>query len=134
MPVFSYRGATREGAIAEGAIEAAVKDGSWLFNPGEDEGWNRSVQARRDAVAGYLRAGKPEDIARLVAEGIASPVYRKGYEQLRAAYDELKGKYEAVVSGRPGVRNSAPAPDGSPAPAARPKNMDEFLAQEFGEG
>lgn len=120
--------------VSEGAIEAAVKDGSWLFKPGEDEGWNRSVQARRDAVAGYLRAGKPEDIARLVAEGIASPVYRKGYEQLRAAYDELKGKYEAVVSGRPGVRNSAPAPDGGPAPAARPKNMDEFLAQEFGEG
>ena len=89
------------------------------------------MQARRAAVLGYLRAGKPEDIARLVAEGIASPVYRKGYEQLRVAYDDLKSKYDAMVSSRPGLRNRAPAPDGAPAPAARPRNMDEFLEQEF---
>ena len=120
--------------VSASAIDAAVKDGSWLFKPGEDEQWNKGVQARRDAVAGYLRAGKPEDIARLVAEGIASPVYRKGYEQLRAAYEDLRGKYEALTASRPGLRNRAPAPDGSPAPVPRPKNLDEFIGQEFDAG
>ena len=103
---------------AESAFDAVVKDGSWLFKPGQDPKWNEGVEARRNATLGYLRAGKPEDLARLVAEGIASPVYRKSYEQLKARYDDLSAKYAAITTrGRPGLSQHSPG-GGAPAPAA----------------
>jgi hypothetical protein len=114
--------------VSKSALDQVSKDGSWLFKEGQDPEWNKGVQARKDAVLGYLRAGKPEELARLVAEGIASPVYRKGYEQLKAAYDELKAKHEAVVGRRPGLENRSPADYSGRAPVAEmPKTVDGMV-------
>jgi hypothetical protein len=115
--------------VSEVALDAVVKDGSWLFKPGQDPKWNEGVEARKSAAIGYIRAGKPEDLARLVFEGIASPVYRKGYEQLKAKYDELKGKYEAIANrGRPSLSGHAPAPAGVPSRVAQaPASVGEAV-------
>ena len=121
--------------VAEQAFDAVSKDGSWLYQRGQDPKWNEGVEARRNAAIGYIRAGKPEDLARLVFEGIASPVYRKGYEQLKAKYDELKGKYEAIANrGRPSLSGHAPAPADVPsrvaqAPASVGQAVDQLWAE-----
>ena len=121
--------------VSEVALDSVVKDGSWLFKPGQDPQWNEGVEARKNAAIGYIRAGKPEDLARLVFEGIASPVYRKGYEQLKAKYDDLKSKYEAIAGrGRPSLSGHAPAPSGVPsrvaqAPASVGQAIDQLWAE-----
>ena len=101
---------------ADVAFEAVVKDGSWLFKPGQDPKWNEGVEVRKNAALGYLRAGKPEDIARLVMEGIASPTYRKSYEQLKVRYDSVVAQLDAVTKGRPGLaQRASSSPVASPA-------------------
>ena len=118
--------------VAQSGFESATKDGSWLYKEGEDEKWNAAVKARKDAAMGYLRAGKPEDLARLVAEGIVSPVYRKSYEQLKVAYDDLKAKYEGNVVRRPSLTGRAPA-SGDPAPATEKiSSVSDFVNKEWG--
>jgi hypothetical protein len=117
--------------VAQSGFESATKDGSWLYKEGEDEKWNAAVKARKDAAMGYLRAGKPEDLARLVAEGIVSPVYRKSYEQLKVAYDDLKAKYEGNVVRRPSLSGRAPA-SGDPTPAVEKiTSVSDFVAKEW---
>ena len=117
--------------VAQSGFESATKDGSWLYKEGSDEKWNAAVKARKDAAMGYLRAGKPEDLARLVAEGIVSPVYRKSYEQLKVAYDDLKAKYEGGITRRPSLSGRAPASvDGAPAPE-KISSVSDFVAKEW---
>lgn len=127
------KSASEVGAIltraSDAALEAVIKDGSWLFKPGQDPQWNAGVEARKNAAIGYIRGGNPETLARLVFEGIASPAYRKGYEQVKARLDELQSKYDALVSGgRPGLMQRAPAPGEAPRQSEEaPKTVGEFV-------
>ena len=117
----------------EAAFDAVVKDGSWLYQRGQDPKWNEGVEARRAAAIGYLRNGKPEDIARLVLEGVASPTYRKQYEQLKGKYDELLGKYNAIATrGRPSL-TPRPAEQGGAAPAEAPATLEGYVNQNWEE-
>lgn len=117
----------------ESAFDAVVKDGSWLYQRGQDPKWNEGVEARRAAAIGYLRNGKPEDIARLVLEGVASPTYRKQYEQLKGKYDELLGKYNAIATrGRPSI-TPRPAEQAGAAPAEAPSTLEGYVDQNWEE-
>ncbi len=116
---------------AQQAFTEVSKDGSWLFTEGEDEEWNKGVKARKDAVMGYLRAGQPSELARLIAEGVASPVYRRGYETIKVAYDDLMAKYQGLVGRRPGVASHS-ADRGTPAPVGdAPKSVADFVDREW---
>ena len=119
--------------VAEKAFEDVGKGGSWLFVKGADEKWNEGVEARRNAALGYLRAGKPEVLARLIFEGIASPVYRKSFEKVKADLDDLRKKYEAVTSRRPGLEARAPARPGEDPPEAAPTTVGGIVDRVWGE-
>jgi hypothetical protein len=119
--------------VSEQAFEAVSKDGSWLYQRGQDPKWNEGVEARRNAAIGYIRAGKPEDLARLVFEGIAAPTYRKGYEQLKTKYEDLKSKYDAIANRtRPSLGGSSNQPTTrAPGEAAPPTSVNEFVDQNW---
>ena len=119
--------------VAEKAFEEVGKGGSWLFVKGADEKWNEGVEARRNAALGYLRAGKPDVLARLIFEGIASPVYRKSFEKVKADLDDLRKKYEAVISRRPGLEARAPARPGEDPPEAAPTTVGGIVDQVWSE-
>ena len=119
--------------VAEKAFEEVGKGGSWLFVKGADEKWNEGVEARRNAALGYLRAGKPDVLARLIFEGIASPVYRKSFEKVKADLDDMRKKYEAVTSRRPGLEARAPARPGEEPPKAVPTTVGGIIDQVWGE-
>ena len=112
--------------VSQHAFETVAKDGSWLFKEGEDPKWNEGVKARKDAVMGYLRAGNMPDLARLIAEGVAAPIYRKGYEQMKAAYDDLKSRVEGTAVRRPSVGGHAPASD-APRQKAPIRSIDDAV-------
>ena len=115
--------------VAEGAFDQVVADGSWLYKTGADPKWNEGVAARKAAAVGYIRAGKMEDLARLVLEGVAAPVYRRAYDSLKAKYDDAVAQLAAISAKRPGLGSRSPAPpaSGSPRAAEAPKNVGEFI-------
>lgn len=112
----------------ERAFERATSDGSWLFKTGEDELWNKGVEARKNAVRAYVREGKPDDLTLLIAEGVAAPVYRRMLEKAHAENQELRGQLERFAGVRPSVGSGGGAPP--PAqPAQRAATLDGFLQE-----
>ena len=119
---------------SEAAFDTIVKEGSWLYKRGQDPKWNEGVEARRAAAVGYLRDGKPEDIARLVFDGVAAPTYRKMYEQQKGRADDLQAKLtEISTRGRPGLTPRTPETPPGPRQEKPAGNMSEFIDREWEE-
>jgi len=111
---------------AQTGFERAAKEGSFLYQSGSDPKWNEGVKARQDAVLGFIRGGKPDELAYLVAEGVASPVYRNAYARVKAENEDLKAQLASISGSRPGMgeqsgpstmQPSQPAPPESPMAA-----------------
>ena len=113
---------------AESGFSRAVKEGSFLFQEGADPKWNEGVKTRRDAVMGFIRGGRPDELAYLVAEGVASPVYRNAYARVKAENEDLKAQLAAISGVRPGTgagsRPAAAVPASSPPV---PATANEFI-------
>ena len=111
-----------------------MKEGSFLFQEGEDPKWNEGVKTRRDAVMGFIRGGKPEELAYLVAEGVASPVYRNAYARMKAENDDLKAQLASISGVRPGMgAGSVPGSGAPPAQVAPPATANEAIYQIWAE-
>ena len=104
----------------------ALKEGSWLYKEGVDDNWNNGVKARKDAVMGFIRGGKPDELAYLVAEGVAAPTYRQLANRYKAEADDLRDQLTRIGGNRPGVGGGAPAAPGTGAPAA-PTNFRDYV-------
>ena len=111
-------------------FDRALGEGSWLFREGEDPKWNAGVKARKDAVLGFMRGGKPEELAYLVAEGVAAPVYRKAYERAKAEVEDLRSQLASTGRLRPGVGDSRPQGQPQAAPS-RPATLSEAVDNEW---
>ena len=119
---------------ATAGFQRAAKEGSFLFQEGEDPKWNEGVKTRRDAVMGFIRGGKPEELAYLVAEGVASPVYRNAYARMKAENDDLKAQLASISGVRPGMgAGSVPGTGAPPAQVAPPATVNEAIDQIWAE-
>ena len=117
---------------AAAGFDRALKEGSWLYKDGTDDRWNEGVKARRDAVMGFIRGGKPDELAYLVAEGVASPTYRQLANRYKAEADDLRSQLERIGGNRPGVGgSSAPPSSGAPTAPEAPKDFRGFIDQEW---
>ena len=98
----------------------ALKEGSWLYKEGVDDNWNNGVKARKDAVMGFIRGGKPDELAYLVAEGVAAPTYRQLANRYKAEADDLRDQLARVGGNRPGIGYSSAPPAASGAAPQQP--------------
>lgn len=91
-----------------------------------DPSWNRKVSDRINTYKGLLKSGKPEVLAKLVAEGLTADEFKKMYfaeRERRLSYEKMLEERQSF-SGAPSNR---PSSEVRSAPRIQAKNDDELL-------
>ena len=91
-----------------------------------DKNWNQKVSSRINTYKGLLKSGKPEVLAKLVAEGLTADEFKKMYfaeRERRQSYEKLLEERRSF-SGSP---SNQPQMDARVAPRPQARNDDELL-------
>jgi hypothetical protein len=111
------------------AVEAAVKEGNWMFaQSGKNQEWNAQVQQRIDIVKGILRVGKPEEIIKFVVEGVTAPVLRKMAMDFKQQADSRKAELDKLIQVTPRLGGEGSSTREAPKAPDKPRSATEFLA------
>jgi len=111
------------------AVEAAVKEGNWMFaQSSKNPEWNEQVQKRIDIVKGILRVGKPEEIIKFVVDGVTAPVLRKMAMDFKQQADSRKAELDKLIQVTPRLGGEGSPTREAPKAPDKPRSATEFLA------
>ena len=128
-----YSVAERSKAVVDGtsqALSQLVQEQSWAFmESAANPAWNQQRETLIQQARYALRENKPNEIVKLVMEGVSAKVYRQMAERADAKARELQAELNKIVGLRPGVggNGSALPLNTPPADPKKPVNADEWL-------
>jgi len=93
----------------QAALDSLLKEGNWMYAPGDNEDWNKQVNERVQTAKGVLRSASREDLVKYVLEGVAARPLRQMFESTYKLAEERKAELDKLVGAQPGFRGSPDA-------------------------